>query len=282
MTKIKKIDNLKILYKDNNKICIKKSNRNINKLEKYFISKDFSNYIPTKIINGYEIRNFIDEVPISNEDKITELIYLICILHTKTTHYKNIELDKIKTFYEKETNEIIELKKYYELLFDNCIYQFLPPSLYFLIENMSLIINSLDKSKIYLDKWYEIVKDKKRKRVVLNHNNLKISNIIIGNKPYLINWNKAVVDYPIYDLLSLFKNNYEFIDMIDIYNIYLSKYGLLKEEKMLLYSSLLKIQKVSFEDNEIENTKKATEIINYLKSINNFLNNNIEQDKCKC
>ena len=279
MTKVEKIDNLKIIYKDNKKICIKKTNNIFIDRQRYLSSKNFLNYIPTKIENEYEIREYIDQIPISNEDKISELIYLICLLHTKTTHYKNLDLDRIKEFYEKETNEIIELKRYYELLFENCIYKFLPPSIIMLISNTSLIINSLDESKRKLDEWYEIIKVKKRKRVVLNHNNLKISNLIVGNNLYLINWNNSIIDYPIYDLLSLFKNNYKIIDMIDIYNIYLSKYGLLKEEKLLLYSKLLRVLKIDFTKSEIENTKIVTDTINYLKSTKNFLDNNIEQKK---
>ena len=278
MNSIKKIGNLKVVLRDNKKICIKKVNNYIDR-EKYLTSKGFLNILHSEIINGYVVRDYIDEVLISKEDKLHELIYLICLLHTKTTHYKNLTIDKIKDFYEDETNKIIELKKYYESIFDRCIYKFLPPSIYLLIKHMSLILKSLDESKIYLDKWYEIVKDKKRKRVVLNHNNLKVNNLIVGEKIYLINWDKSIIDYPIYDVLSLFKSNYKEIDMLDLFNIYKSKYGLLSEEYYLLISKLLRIDCLIFSDNEVENCKSSYNIIYYLKAVNSFLNDNMEKKK---
>lgn len=278
MNNIKKIGNLKVISKNNKKICIKKINNYIDR-EKYLKSKGFQNILHSEVLDGYVVRDFIDEVSISKEDKLHELVYLICLLHTKTTHYKNLTIDNIKDFYEDETNKIIELKKYYESIFDRCIYKFLPPSIYLLIKNMSLILKSLDESKKYLDKWYEIVKDKKRKRVVLNHNNLKANNLIVGESMYLINWDKSMVDYPIYDVLSLFRCNYKETDMFDLFNIYNAKYGLLPEEYYLLISKLLRVDFLIFNHNEVENCRNAYELVYYLKVVNSFLNDNMEKKK---
>lgn len=269
---IKRIDNLEIIEINNKKICKKKNCSNIISKYKYLNSKDFHNYIDTKIVDGYEIRDYIEEINISKEDKLNELIYTLIMLHTKTTHFKSISLNDIKIFYEKITDEIGELKIYYNKLFDdNVIYLYLKPSISLLINKISIILIALDNSKYFLDKWYEIMKTKQRKRVVMNHNNLKLSNFIVGDKTYLINFDKSLIDYSIYDLVSLFKNNYESIDMKDIFDLYISKYNLFIEERYLLFSLLLKIDKIDFIDNDVINTRKVNNLIYYLDRISEFL-----------
>lgn len=276
MTKIYKIDNLEIIEKDNNKIC-KKINKDPNILNKYnyLKSKDFL-YYPNETIlkDNYEIRNYIDEIEINAEDKINELLNIIILLHTNTTFYKELKLTDIKDYYEKETNDIIDLKKYYESIFDNNMYYlYLKPSISLLIRKISIILISLDKSKYYLDMWYKIIKDKKKQRVVFNHNNLKLSNYIKGNKSILINWNNSIFDYQINDLYSLFRNNYEYISMKDSFDRYNLKYPLYEEEKYLLFFKLLKCNKVLLNKSEIINTKEVFDIIKYLEKVNMFLDN---------
>lgn len=278
MNKIEFRDNLKIVYKEDNTICYKKcQNSNSVKINDYLLSKGFNNIIETKVTNGFEVRQYVNSIDITETDKISELIYLIMMLHTKTTHYKNISLDEIRDFYENELLEIEETKKYYDEIFSNNITNLLlPPSLFLLIKECSIILNSLNQSKIFLDEWYKVAKNKKRKRVVFNHNNLKLSNFIVGSNKYLINWNNSIIDYSIYDLLSLFKCNFKVIDMIDTYQFYDSKYGLLQEEKYLFFSTLLKIEKISFEESDLKNTKKVHDAVSYLKKVNDFLKYNMK------
>lgn len=277
MNSIEIIDNLKIISKNNKKICIKKNtNNSIVDKYKYLKSKNFLNVVESHIINGYEIRDYIDEISISKEDKINELIYTISMLHIKTTHYKSLSLNDIKEFYEKEVDEILNIKKYYnKICEENDFFLFLPPSINLLIDNISLLFVSLDNSKLFLDKWYNVIKNKKRKRVVLNHNNLKINNFIAGSN-ILINFDKSMIDSPIYDLASLFKNNIFDIDLIDIFNTYISKYKLYDEEIYLLFYKLLKIDIISFNDADIVNTRRVYNLLFYLKRINNFLEYNMK------
>ena len=277
MSNIKKIDNLDII---NNNVCRKKINYNIDNIYRYLKSKDFKNILDYKIIDGYVVRNYIDEIDITREDKINELIYIISMLHVKTTHYKTISIKDIKIFYEKITDEILDVKKYYNNICEkNDHFLFLRPSIRYLINNISIILVALDNSKYFLDKWYEIAKEKKRKRVVLNHNKLKLSNLLVGNNSYLINFDNCIIDYSVYDLVSIFKNNYSYLDMIDIYSIYNSKYKLYLEEEYLFYSLLLKINKIDFNDNEIVNTRNIYNLVDYLNKISIFLKDNMKTKK---
>lgn len=273
MNKITIIDNLKVIENNNEKICVKK-NKDKKLLEKYAYlkSKDFFEYPDTIIINNNEIRKYVNEIITNKEDKLNELIKVIIMLHTKTTYYKSLTLDEVKDFYEKETNDIAETKQYYEsIVDDNIVYTYQKPSILNLINNISLILISLDKSKYFLDKWYEIMKNKKSKRVVMNHNNLKLSNFIKGEATFLINWDNSKYDYQIYDVVSLFKNNYKYLDMPSIYELYNSKYTLYKEENYLLFALLLKIDKLKFNKNDLINTQHVSNIVFYLKKINEFL-----------
>ena len=272
MNNIKILDNLQIIKKNNKYICKKKSKNDYTSLFKYLESKDFHNFVYTSIIDGYEIRDYIEEIDITNEEKLKELIYVISLLHIKTTHYKNYPLNEIKKFYEKSTEYVLDIKNYYnEIVESNDIYLFLKPSIKLLIDEISIIFVSLDNSKFFLDKWYDIVKEKQRKRVVVNHNNLKISNFIVGSKAYLINYDKSIIDYPIYDIVSLFKNNYKILDLIDIYNEYCNRYNLYEEELFILYFELLKIDKIVLSNNEIINVREITNLIKYLKTVSKFL-----------
>ena len=280
MNNIRKLDNLEIINNNDIKIVRKKCKSNIIAKYRYLESKGFHNFIDTKIIDGYEIRDYIDEVDISKEDKLNELIYLISIMHTKTTHYKNISINEIKLFYEKTTDEINNIKLFYnKIVEDNDIYMFLKPSINYLIKNISIILISLDNCKFFLDKWYDIVKTKLRKRVVMNHNNLKLSNFIVGSSLYLINFDNSIIDYPIYDIVSIFKNNFKIIDMIDLFNTYSSKYSLLKEEVYLLFVELLKIEKIDFKEFEVNNTRKISDLILYLNRVSFFLENCMKTKK---
>jgi hypothetical protein len=189
VNKITKIDNLKIIDNGSDIICLKKI-KNINVIEKYdFLkSKDFNEFPETIIENGYEKRKYLDEIKVTKEDKVNELLNTIIMLHIKTTYYLNISIEKIKEIYEEKTNQIIEIRNYYEQLFDdNILNAFQRPSILFLIKNYTLVITSIDKSKYYLDCWYKIIKNKKNKRVVMLHNNLKLSNYIFGKEKWLIN-----------------------------------------------------------------------------------------------
>ena len=271
--KIEKIDNLTIIATENNIYCVKKNkNKNIIELFNYLKAKDFNNYLNIKLIDDYEISNYIKQVNVNDNEKLTELAYILAMLHAKTTYYSIFSIDEIKGKYEKLTDQIIDTKAYYEKLFDdNVILNYPHPSMFLLIRNISLILISLDKSKYYLDKWYELIKNKNSIRKVINHNYLKVSNLLTGDNSYLINWYKSIKDSPIYDIESLFKENFKIIDMVDIFDIYRSKYQLLEEEIYLLATRLLLIDKLNPIKSDYINTIEVRKKIDYLSKVNSFL-----------
>ena len=79
-------------------------------------------------------------------------------------------------------------------------------------------------SKNELEKWYELVKNSHKKRLVVLHNNLDLSHFLRNSKSYLISWDKSKIDIPIFDLykllclipLSALSNEKIFLSDIDV------------------------------------------------------------------
>ena len=59
---------------------------------------------------------------------------------------------------------------------ENSIY--MSPSEYMLALNISKILGALNFCKDEIEKWYKIVKDKKKQRLVVLHNNLDLSHFL--------------------------------------------------------------------------------------------------------
>lgn len=273
--KYRQYNNVFFIDTNDGKICLKKKkNNNVFDIIKYLKSRHFNNFLEfnSRENDDFYMTRFINDSILLEEDRAMELVYLVSLLHNRTTFYKSISLDEVKCFYEDKINEIERIKSYYDnlcyLYIDNV---FLSPSKYLLIRNISLIFKSLDLSKKYLDMWYEIMKNKKSKRIVLNHNNLSLSHILVDNNSYLINWDNACFDVPIIDLCSFFKNEFLNIDIQTMFNVYFSKYQLFKEEICLLYCNLLICSKIEFFSSEIENCKNVYMLINYINKVNDFI-----------
>lgn len=280
----KRLGKVHILYTDKGVFCLKEKQRSdIKEVIEYLKAKQFNNVLDIECDNcdKFEITRYVEEVPFLLEDKAMEAIYLLSMLHNKTTFYKSISLDEVKCFYENVSDKIMELREYYNNLcyiFDENL--FLSPSNYLFVRNVSVIFNSLDYSKYYIDKWYDIMKDKNSKRVVLDHNNLELSHIIIGDNPYIINWNKASIDTPVMDLYYFFRKNFLNINMESLFSAYNSKYQLSQDEMLLLFSLLLIPFKIELSNYEIENTKIVYDSYRYLSCVNSFVSKyNLKYDK---
>ena len=157
--------------------------------------------------------------------------------------YKEIDIDYYKYIYENTQREIEEIYNYYNVVMDNIESEvYMSPSDYLISRNITYIYSAINYAKTTLEYWYKEIENKRKIRVVVNHNNLTLEHYLKSDKPYLISWEKSNVDIPIYDLISLYTNNYLNFDFTELIDIYLSKYPLNKEE-MLLFLILISIPK---------------------------------------
>lgn len=278
-------ENIVIVNTNKGKFVIK-NNRYIdkNKIFNYLDSRNFNNYLrPIYSNNEFDIYPYIECVNIPVEEKAIDIIKIISFLHNKTTFYRNINLDKIKEKYEDLSNKINDLNNYYHNLQDNIEeIEYMSPSNYLVIRNCSFIYSNLNFCKECLDNWYKIISSKKKERVVTLHNNLSIDHILEGKDKYLISWDRSFKASPIYDLYSLFLNNYDLIDFNSLYKLYLSKYPLLEEEQLLFFVLISMPKKIELETDELNQCITIREMLDKMANIHDFiLDNRTKKEKEK-
>lgn len=245
---------------------LKNTYKDLRSLFDYLERRSFDNYPKILEISDRSIKTeYIKEDKYKDIDKPNKLMEIVGLLHYKTSHYIDVSKNKYKEIYEKINDNLEYLMNYYNKLMnriENNVY--FSPSEYFLARNFSIILSSLVYSKEELDKWYDIVEEKTKQRVVVVHNNLKTEHLLRDEKDYLINWDKYLVDTPVLDLYKFYINegmNYDFKELYEIYN---NEFKLLEEEKKLLFILMSVPKKIEFLDNEFLSTYNIKKIIDTL------------------
>lgn len=249
------------------RFAIKEKTRNHGEqILRYLDSRSFGYY--PKIIDDndeYILMEAIEEVEMPADQKMADLIDLVALLHSKTTHYKEVDLDDYKKIYEDVGNNIAYLESYYDDYISIAeAHVFMSPSEYLLARNATKIYTSLYFAKQELEKWYEQIKEKRKQRLVVLHNNLALDHFIRNDTPYLISWDKAKVGIPIFDIYKLYKKQgleFEFGELLKRYE---RSYPLLKEERMLLFILLAIPDRIEFQDNEYEMCMRISRLVDEL------------------
>ena len=258
---------IKIIDTDNGSYVIKDVNKDKKVTYDYLNTREFYNY--PKVINdlsndGIEICEYVEDFLVPKEQREEDLLYLIGLLHNKTTFYKEMSLDEIKKIYEDYSNRFYYLENYY-LDLQNVIEkeEFMSPANYLLIRNISKIYYLLYLGKNYLEQWYKIVSTNKRFRYCLIHGNIDASHLIENSSVYLISWDHAKVDLPINDLYDFYRKNYKNVDFKRMIDIYRLKANLHLEEEYFLKFRLCLVDKVSFIKSEIEMVDAVYNLVCY-------------------
>ncbi len=247
----------------NEGVYVFKRNSN-NDIYKYLESRNFL-YYPDIIYNDeYLVTKYITDLDIPKEQKIDDMIDLISLLHNKTTHFKCVSIDDYKKIYEDMKNNVSYLYEYYNDLMtviESKIY--MAPYEYFLSLNISKVYEALNYANYTLDLWYEKIKDEKKMRLAILHNNLNLDHYIYDDKPYLISWDKAKIDMPIFDLYKLYKNNHDF-DFGEALKRYEKKYPLKEDERYLLFILLALPDKIELTNSSFKNMVLINDLINMI------------------
>jgi hypothetical protein len=255
-----------ILDTEDSRYVIKKNKTPLENIYKYLDSRAFD-YYPKLILSSssYNVFEYIDNIDIPDDEKARDIMHIVGLLHAKTTFYKEIDDYDYKKIYEDIIDKLNYLNNYY-LDIINVINRevYMSPSHYLLARNINLIFSSLDKSYFLINKWYDIIKEKKKIRLVTIHNNLDVSNYLRSDKAYLLSWDKSRVDMPIYDLLNFYQKYANVFDFESLFHYYESIYPLLEEEKILLLVLILIPSKINFEQKEYSRCKEIRKHIDYL------------------
>lgn len=247
----------------------------------YLMSRGFD-YIP-KIID-YDNNNIMiynnKQINYNKEEKVSDFIRVISLLHIKTTFQKEINDSDYKFIYESTYKKLIDINNYYENLITNIENkEYMSPIEYLVARNISNIFYIINSCFNLLEEYYSLVKDKKNIRVVTLFNN-NIDNMIkTKDHIYLIDFNNSNIDMPIYDLLNIYKE-YS-VDLNTILNIY-NRIFKLNNEEILLLKILIMIPDKIIIDNKINGIKKSKTIIKEIyKSIDILKSNKEETSKTK-
>ena len=239
---------------------------NLDNIYKYLLSRNFE-YFP-KVIDSNEdstIYEFVDDVKYDNEQRAFDLIHTIALLHSKTTYYKDVDIDEYKKIFEETMEKINYIYNYYMdviNIIESKIY--MSPSEYLIARNISKIFSCIYFCKNELEQWYEIVKNEKRKRVVTLHNTLKLDNIIRNKSVYLIGWEYSKIDSPIYDFINFYNKYALYFDFRSLLNEYERIFPFKEEEKKLLsvlISIPSKIPNTEKEYNKVKNVRQLLDKI---------------------
>jgi len=244
-----------------------KPNKKNKLIQKYLESRSF--YYQPKILNNdeeeYEIMEYIEEYNIPKEQKILDMVELITLLHNKTTHYKEITEDYYKELYEDLSNNIFYLTNYYNDLvsiIESKVY--MSPSEYMFIRNSTRFFASLNYCKQELEKWFSLVKEKKKARFVVIHNNLDLSHFLRNENSYLISWDKSKIDSPVFEFYKLYRKHGVDYDFTEILKKYEYGYPFSEDERKLLFILCAMPIKLEFSGNLYEDTKMVSKEVDLL------------------
>lgn len=236
------------------------------KIMSYLRTRNFD-YYPNIITSdkNYDLTEYIKEVDIPDEQKIMDLITLTALLHSKTTHYKEVDEDEYKKLYEDISNNIEYLFEYYlDIITIIESKVFMSPSEYLLASNISSIFSSLRYCKVELENWYKLIKEKRKMRVVVIHNNLSLDHYMKNENDYLISWGKSKIDLPIFDLYKLYLKHSLDFDFYEVLKKYESMYPLKEDERKLFLILINLPLKIEFENSNYEMCKRISKELDKL------------------
>ena len=262
----KKYKNNVIIKEDG--VLKNKSNNNVSELFKYLDSRSFNSYpeILDEDQNTYKMK-YLNNSDYYEITKGVELIKTVSELHYKTIFFKDVSKNKYRTIYNKISDNIEYLKKYYNSLIEKIENEvYMSPSHYLIARNYSSIDSSLNYAEKELKKWFNIVQNKTKERVCIIHNNLSLKHFIKDGGNYLISWDKHMVDTPILDLYIFYKKEGYKLDFNYLLNIYNENLELLKEEKMLLNILISIPPKIEELDDEYINCININNTLDYIYS----------------
>ena len=264
---------VRIIDTGQDRVVIKRRDRNLDDLFKYLESRSF-NYFP-KILyktNNYDIYEYVSDTSIPMEEKGIDIIKLLTMLHSKTTFYKDVDEDYYKKIYEGINSKINYLENYYNDIAEIIERQeYMSPSSYLFIRNISLVFRALNYCRYNIEKWYKIIDEKKRIRIVNIHNNISLDHYLLDSRPNFISWRLSKRDMPIYDLIKFYKEYYLELDFCELLRNYEVNYPMLLEEKLLFFCLISLPEKLEFNDSEYNLCIRVKKFYDYLNSSDKFI-----------
>ena len=256
-----------ILESDNTNLVIKERKKDLKNIFNYLKSRNFNNF--PNLINDsrddIDVFEYIEDISYPKEQRASDLIELVSSLHNKTSYYKDVTEDNYKEIYENIKSNLEYYSYTYEKYFDTFFKEiYISPSKYLFMRNYSKITSNIKFCKEKLDEWYDLVKNIKKSRVSVVHNNLELDHYLKKDKGYLISWDNYIIDTPILDLVKLYKTEYLNVNFDNLFQSYLRSFNL-NEEELKLFLILISIPpEIKFEKNEFNSCVTLRKQLDYI------------------
>ena len=257
-----------LTLRDGKKIVLKEKNNNVIKAYNYLENRNMDCFVP--IIDNNRDTFYVYPYLVDNntlkEQKALDIAKTVGLMHAKTSFFKDVDKSKYDDIYDSILDNINYIKEYYSSLYDSIIFkEYYNPFENLFIDYYSKINNACEFSLNELEKWHDLIFDKEKQRVTLVHNNLRLSHFIENdNNNYLISFDKSKIDSPIIDLVTFYKNEYDNINFVEVFEKYLYSFNLNSDELDLFFSLISLPWKVSVTNNHYIDTSKLYELIHYL------------------
>lgn len=250
----------------------------------YLKSRNFD-YLPL-FLNAkddpYQLTTYIQDLDIPKEQKILDLVKLTALLHSKTTHYKEIDLDYYEEIYEDLDNNLNYLYLYYTdliTLIESKVY--MSPSEQLLARNITKIYDTISENKKRLENWHSHIKEKRKERRVILHNNLKLDHFLEADEPYLVSWDKSKVGSPVFDIYKLYQTHALDFDFETILHEYENQYPLMKDERELLFILISQPDLINLKNSEYQNCKVVSKMIDKIYKTEMLISPKESKDRAK-
>lgn len=256
-----------VLETTSGNFILKEKQNDIKEIYNYLLSRNFD-YFPKLIDSSRRDLNVFESVEdtlMPSEQRMDDMIDVVSLLHNKTSYYKEVSEDTYKEIYENIKNNVEYAKASYNKLYDNFMLEvYMSPSHYSLMRSISKVLSAIEFCDNELSEWYDLVKQEKKQRVSLIHNNLEAEHFLKSDKNYLISWDNAKVDTPVLDIVKLYQKEYFNYNFESIIKRYFDKYPLNESEKKLLFILISLPPIVSFTGDEYYDCSKVRELLDYI------------------
>lgn len=243
----------------------KKGNNELERLFNYLNSRDFINHPEITIENELYSYDYLPDLSLNRDDMYLDMAEIIAKLHNNTSYNKKISPTYISDLYQKFKDNCNYYSNYFNDYFDEHIKtKFYSPSEYIILRNYTLINNYFNITSGLIEKWFQINKDKTTIRHSIIHNNVSIDHFINNSPSYLISWDHFKDDIPFYDIVKLYKTDFQKYDMISMLKCYFENANHDIEEENLCFIMLLLSFDWQEENDEFKRTYNATKFISYI------------------
>ena len=184
-------------------------------------------------------------------------------------------MEREKNIYDLLLGNINYLKEYYDNMIESIEFErYMKPSSYLIARNYSVIIQSLNYASSSLEKWFKRVENNLSDRVCVVHNNLSLDHFIFSDKPYLISFDRAMVDTPVLDLYILYKKEFNNLNFDLLFNEYNNIFSLSEDEKLLFYILISITPKIEIYNDEFNDCININFVFKYIYKTLKFINKN--------